>query len=326
MRKGFAINKRFARLSPLACRLSDIFAVSKYKYKILEKGRMQEINDRSATAITQGSFLDVLGTVIENARLIIAGALAAGLIALGVCFMLPQTYQSVAVVQADQSTASLMLTATVLDPVIASLGLARDTTVEQARSKLRKQIKTVIGRTDKLLTLTVSARSPQQAQALATALMQRTFQESKPKGSLRLRLETQLAEARVRFRNAHNVGESLRQRLELSGALGTNAISNSEVARGYAELLGATSTAQSQIVLLESQLEGLSDAQVVQFPTLAEESSGPKKGLIVIGATMTAGLALLLFVFIRQAVQNTTTSETNLAKLVRIRKALHLSQ
>lgn len=283
---------------------------------------MQKINDGSAIVDTQRNFLDMLVVLAENARLLVAGPLVVGLFALGIGFILPKTYQSVAVIQADQPAASLMLTATVLDPVIASLGLAKDTTVEQARIKLRKQIKTTIGRTDKLLTLTVSARSAQHAQVIATTLLLRTFQEVKPKGTLRLRLETQLAEARVRFASAQNVSESLRQRLESSGVSGANSISNSEAARGYAELLGATSTAQSQIVLLESQLEGLSDAQIVQSPTLAEEPSEPRKGLIAIGATLVAGLAFLLFVFIRQALKSTITSETNLAKLLRIRKAL----
>ncbi|MEO8013504.1 MAG: hypothetical protein ABI642_05120 [Polaromonas sp.] len=217
-----------------------------------------------------------------------------------------------------------MLTTTVLDPVIASLGLAMDKTVKQARVKLQDQIHTTFGRTDKLLTLTVSADSAQQAQAIAKALLLRTFQEVKPKGTLRLRLETQLAEARVRFSNAQNVGESLRQRLESPGASGANSIPNSEVARGYAELLGAMSTAQNQIVLLESQLEGLSDAQVVQSPTLAEEPSEPKKGLIAVGATLISGLALLVFVFMRQILRNTAGNDMNSKKLLRIRKALRL--
>lgn len=285
---------------------------------------MQEIKDRSAIKGAQGSSLDVLITVTENARLIVVGALAAGLLALGICFMLPQTFQSEAVVQADQSTASLMLTAAVLDPVIASFKLASDTTLEKARIKLRKQIKTTIGRTDKLLTITVSAHSAQQAQAIAMALIQRTLQEGRPKGSLRLRLETQLAEASVRLKNAQNVGESLRQLLELTGTSGTNSISNSEVARGYAELLGATSVAQSQIVLLEAQLEGLSDAQVVQSPTLAEEPSEPRKGLIAVGTTLIAGLALLVFVFMRHILRKIAFNETDSAKLLRIRKALRL--
>jgi len=286
---------------------------------------MQEIKDRSASEKTQASFLDVLVTVAENARLLAGGSLIAGIFAFGVCFMLPQTYQSVAVIQADQSTASLMTTTTVLDPVIASLGLTKDTTVEEARIKLRNQINTAIGRTDKLLMLTVSARSAQQAQATATALLLRTFQEVKPKGTLRLRLETQLAEARGRLKNAQAVGESLRQRLESPGTPGNASFTgSSEVARGYAELLGATGTAQSQIAALESQLEGLSDAQVVQFPTLPEKPSQPKKGLIAVGVTLATGLALLLFVFIRQSLRNTVAHEAALAKLLRIRNAFHL--
>lgn len=286
---------------------------------------MQEIKDRSASEKTQASFLDVLVTVAENARLLAGGSLIAGIFAFGVCSMLPQTYQSVAVIQADQSTASLMTTTTVLDPVIVLLGLAKDTTVEEARIKLRNQINTAIGRTDKLLTLTVSARSAQQAQATATALLLRTFQEVKPKGTLRLRLETQLAEARGRLKNAQAVGESLRQRLELPSTPGNaNLTGNSEAARGYAELLGATGTAQNQVAALESQLEGLSDAQVVQFPTLPEKPSQPKKGLIAVGATLATGLALLLFVFIRQSLRNTVAHEAALAKLLRIRNAFHL--
>ena len=286
---------------------------------------MQEIKDRSASEKTQASFLDVLVTVAENTKLLAGGPLIAGIFAFGVCFMLPQTYQSVAVMQADQSTASLMTTTTVLDPVIALLGLAKDTTVEEARIKLRNQINTAIGRTDKLLTLTVSARSAQQAQTTATALLLRTFQEVKPKGTLRLRLETQLAEAKGRLKNAQAVGESLRQRLESPGTPGNASFTgNSEVARGYAELLGATGTAQSQIAALESQLEGLSDAQVVQFPTLPEKPSQPKKGLIAVGVTLATGLALLLFVFIRQSLRNTVAHEAALAKLPRIRNAFHL--
>jgi capsule polysaccharide export protein KpsE/RkpR len=214
-----------------------------------------------------------------------------------------------------------MLTAAVLYPVIASLGLARDATPEDARTKLRKQIKASVGRTDKLLTLTVSAHSSQQAQAIAAAVLQRTYQEARPKGTARLRLEAQLAEARVRLKNAQDVGQSLYRQLD--GA-GTGANARAEVARGYAELLGATGAAQNQISLLEAQLEGLSEAQLIQAPTLPESASQPKKGLIAIGATLAAGLALLLFVFIRQTLRETAANQTTSAKWLRIRKSLGL--
>lgn len=280
---------------------------------------MESAKNSYAGADVDVGLLDVLVTLAENVKLLVIGSLLVGLCALGIGFMLPQTYQSVAVLQAEQPTASLMMTAVVLDPVIEALGLAKDETVEDARIKLQKQIKSSVGRNDKLLTLTVSGRTAQQAQAIASAVLRQTFQESRPKGSVRMRLEAQLAEARLRLKNAQEAATSLLEQLEKNGA-GTGG----EIARGYADLLGATGTAQGQISTLETQLEGLTDAQLVQFPTLPQKPSQPKKGLIAMGATLAAGLALLLSVFMRQALRNTTQNDTSSAKLLRIRKSLGL--
>lgn len=280
---------------------------------------MQEAKNRFSDAGVEVGLLDVLVTLAENVKLLVIGSLLVGLCALGIGFVLPQTYQSIAVLQAEQPTASLMVTAVVLDPVIEALGLAKDETLEAARIKLRERIKTAIGRNDKLMTLTVSGPTPQQAQDTANAVIHQTYQQSRPKGSVRTRLQTQLAEAQARLKNAQDASTSLMQQLEKSGAG-----NGGEVARGYADLLSATSTAQGQISTLETQLEGLTDAQLVQFPTLPQKASQPKKGLIAIGATLAAGLALLLFVFMRQALRNTTGNEKSSAKLLRIRKSLGL--
>ena len=280
---------------------------------------MQEVKNRFSGADVEVGLLDVLVILAENVKLLVIGSLLVGLCALGIGFMLPQTYQSVAVLQAEQPTASLMMTAVVLDPVIKALGLAKDETLEAARIKLRERIKAAIGRNDKLMTLTVSGPTPQQAQDTASALIYQTYQQSRPKGSVRTRLEAQLAEARLRLKNAQEAATSLLKQLEKNGA-GTGG----EIARGYADLLGATGTAQGQISKLETELEGLTDAQLVQFPTLPQKPSQPKKGLIAMGATLAAGLALLLFVFMRQALRNTAGNEKSSAKLLRIRKSLGL--
>ena len=280
---------------------------------------MQEVKNRFSGADVEVGLLDVLVTLAENVKLLVMGSLLVGLCALGIGFMLPQTYQSVAVLQAEQPTASLVVTAVVLDPVVEALGLAKDDTLEAARIKLRERIKAVIGRNDKLMTLTVSGPTPQQAQDTASALIYQIYQQSRPKGSVRTRLEAQLAEAQARLKNAQEAATSLLQHLEKNSA-GTGG----EVARGYADLLSATGAAQVQISTLETQLEGLTDAQLVQFPTLPQKPSQPKKGLIAIGATLAAGLALLLFVFMRQALRHTTGNEKSAAKLLRIRKSLGL--
>jgi uncharacterized protein involved in exopolysaccharide biosynthesis len=282
---------------------------------------MEETQSPLSTTVEEISLLDMLVTLAENVKLLIMGPLLVGLCALGISFAVPQTFQSVAVLQAEQATASLMSTAAVLDPVIASLGLAKDDTVEDARRKLREQIKTAVGKTDKLLTLTVSASTAQQAQAIAKALLQQAYLQSQPKGNVRARLEAQLAEAQARRKNAQDAAAGLLKRLESSGS---GAGGGAELARGYAELLSATGAAQAQISALETQLEGLSEALLVQAPTLPEKASQPKKGLIAIGATLATGLVLLLFVFMRQALRNTAANETSSAKLARIRRSLGL--
>ena len=111
------------------------------------------------------------------------------------------------------------------------------------------------------------------------------------------------------------------KRLETSAV---SASGGSELARGYADLLTAAA-AQGQVSALEIQLEGPSEALLVQAPTLPQKASQPKKALMAIGATLeTALLLLLLFIFVRQALRNTATDANSASKLARMRRALGL--
>lgn len=263
--------------------------------------------------------LDILVTLAENIKLLILGPLLVGICALGIAYIVPQTFESIAVLKAEQATASLMTTASVLDPVAADLGLTKVDSAEEARKLLREQIKVSVGRNDKLLTLTVSAPAPQQAQAIANAVLQQTYVQSRPKGSDLTRLEIQLKDAKARTKSAEDAAGALLKRMESNGAAGST-----ESARGYAELLNVAAAAQNQVAALQAQLEGLTDAQLIQAPTLPEKASKPKKGLIAIGATLAAGLALMLFVFVRQAVRGAAKDADAASKMARIRRALAL--
>lgn len=282
---------------------------------------MEEIQSPLPTTAEEVGLLDLLVTLAENARLLVIVPLLVGLCALALGFVLPQTFQSVAVLQAEQATASLMTTAAVLDPVAAGLGMDKEDGLEGARRTLRGQIKVAVGRNDKLLTLTVSAPTPQQAQATANAVLQQTYLQSRPKGSVAKRLEAQLAEAQGRLKNAESAAAGTLKRIETSSV---GSASGSELARGYAELLTVTSAAQGQVSALETQLEGLSEALLVQAPTLPEKASQPKKALMAMGATLGTGLLLLLFIFVRQALRTTATDADAADKLARIRRALGL--
>lgn len=283
---------------------------------------MDEIQSPVPAKVNEPGLLDLLVTLAENARLLIIGPLLAGLCALGLGFVLPPTYQSVAVLQAEQATASLMTTAAVLDPVAAGLGLDKEEGVEEARRTLRDDIRVTVGRNDKLLTLTVLGRTPEQAQATARALLEQTYLQSRPKGSVAKRLEVQLAEAQERLKNAENAAGSLLKRLETPA--GSTSNGSYELARGYADLLTAAAAAQKQLAEFETQLEGMSDALLVQAPTLPQKASQPKKSLLAIGVLLGTGLLLLLFIFVRQALRTTVADADAATKLARIRRALGL--
>ena len=263
--------------------------------------------------------LDILVTLAENIKLLILGPLLVGICALGIAYIVPQTFESIAVLKAEQATASLMTSAAVLNPVAAELGLTQEDSPEEARRRLREQIKVAVGRNDKLLTLTVSAPTPHQAQIVADAVLRQTYQQSRPKASELARLEVQLKGAEARIKNAEDAAGALLKRMELSGAGG-----GAELARGYGELLTVAAAAQKQVAELQALIEGLTDAQLVQAPTLPQKASKPKKGLIAIGATLAAGLALMLFVFVRQAVRGAAKDADAASKLARIRRALAL--
>ena len=283
---------------------------------------MDEIQRPQSSLEGEITLLDILVTLAENIKLLVIGPVLAGLCALGLAFVLPQTYESVAVVQAENFPASLITSAAVLDPITKSMGLAKsDDAVEEARNDLRAQIRAVAGKTDKLLTLTVSAQSAKQAQAVANALLEQAYLQSRPKANARLRLETQLAEARGRLKGAQSAADSMIKRLDSPAV---SIAGGAELARGYAETLNASSAAQGQVSALEAQLEGLSPAQLLQAPTLPQKASKPKKVVWAIGAALAAGLLLLVFVFMRQTVRSVARDGQATDKLAKIRRALSL--
>jgi capsular polysaccharide biosynthesis protein len=121
------------------------------------------------------SLLDLLQTLVENLRLLVVGPLVVGMLALGGASYWPRTYESTAVLTADQTTASIMQSAAVLDPIAVSLGYIAAMPVDEARLKLKGQIKVSVNAKDKLLTLTAQGSTPQAAQDLAQAMLTQTF-------------------------------------------------------------------------------------------------------------------------------------------------------
>lgn len=264
------------------------------------------------------SLLDLLQTIVDNLRLLVIGPIVAGLLALagaGASFW-PKTYESTAILKAEPIVASIMLSAAVLDPIASSLGYIPRMPVDDARAKLKEQIKANINAKDKLLTLTAQANTPQAAQALAQAVLQQTFSHSRPRDSEKLRLQKQLAQAQAREKEATQTAQLLGRKLDAVGSQGT-----SEVAQGYAQMIGVVKESQNAQIDTEQKLQGLDDSALVQEATLPTKHASPKRSLIAIIAALMAGFALLLFVFIRQALRRVSQDEVSTQKIIALQAA-----
>jgi hypothetical protein len=206
--------------------------------------------------------------------------------------------------------ASIMLSAAVLDPIASSLGYTPQMSADEARAKLKEQIKASVNNKDKLLTLTTQANTPQAAQALAQAVLQQTYTQSQPRDSEKLRLQKQLAQAQAREKEATQTAELLGRKLDSAGRAGT-----SEVAQGYAQMIEVIKASQNTQLDIEQQLQGLDASALVQEATLPTRHATPKRGLITIMAALATGFALLLYVFIRQAWHNASQNEVSAQKI-----------
>lgn len=262
------------------------------------------------------SLLDILQVVVDNLRLLVVGPILAGLLALAGVSFWPKTYESTAILRADQTTASVMLSAAVLDPIASSMGYAATMSTDEARIKLSKQIKASINAKDKLLTLTTQADTPPGAQALAQAVLQQTFTQSQPRDSEKLRLEKQLAQAKAREAEATQAMQLLGKKLDAAGGSGA-----SEIAQGYAQMLGVVKESQAAQVDIERQLQSLDASALVQQPTLPTKPVAPKRSLVAILSALAVGFLLLLFVFIRQSIRNASQNGESAQKLYALRTA-----
>jgi uncharacterized protein involved in exopolysaccharide biosynthesis len=88
----------------------------------------------------------------------------------------------------------------------------------------------------------------------------------------------------------------------------------------YKETLYELFAKQYELARVDEAREG-AVIQVVDPAVTPERKSKPKRALIAIIATLAAGFALLLFVFVRQALRNAAGDAESAQKLARLRAA-----
>lgn len=276
--------------------------------------------------------LDFLVIIAENIKLLVLYPVVAGLLVLGVSFAWPQRFQSQAVIQADFAVTykdyeanvrpelfvSMAHTSAVLEPVRQQLGFMPNASTEHALSELRESIKADISRAGKLVTITVTAPSAEQAQRSNQVLLVELFKQFKPRGADLVRLNAKLQFEKQALTNALSLEK------ELVDVIKTG--KESDLLRAaYIKVSDMKGDHFDAIQSLEMQLLGLSENALVQPATLPEKPLSNKKAQSAIIAALLTGFVLLLFVFIRKALLNASAKPESAAKLASIRRSIGLS-
>lgn len=271
--------------------------------------------------------LDLLVALAENLKLLILGTLLAGVLGTAMAFAWPQTFASVSILSPTKSglnvsgqvVASYIKSADILELVAQDLGFEPDISSAQRLKKLEKLVQVTVGKQDSpLVILTSQGPSPEQSQKLNAAIWKRVLPHTVPRGKELERLQQQLETERNRLASAEALEISTSKLLQ-GGA------TNESTARLYGELLAANSSRQRTISTLESQMEGLTDENLAQQPTLPELPIKPQKSLIIVGCTLAGAMLLLIFVFIRQVLRGASKDPGQAAKVARMRLALGLN-
>jgi tyrosine-protein kinase Etk/Wzc len=135
-----------------------------------------------------------------------------------------------------------------------------------------------------------------------------------------------LAESAPDFRQAMTELSALRSQLKRAeqSQLSGSASDSDYIAKyrdfKYYETLFELFAKQFELARIDESREG-AVIQVVDVALPPERKSKPKKGLIAVVATLASGFILLLFVFVRHAVQRAQKDEEGQQKLVRLRRS-----
>ncbi len=269
------------------------------------------------------SLLDILVTLAESWKLLVFGPLVVGVLAGGLSFLWPNTYESVAIVRLTEEEAALIHAAPVLDPLIDKFDLLKDVngSQEDARLSLKNKLVLAIDKKTKLATLTAKARTPEQAQALGTAAIEAVLQELRVKGKEKEAVLKTIAINQQAIGVAEDALEAVQKSLK-RGAMAD--LQQESAIKNLTSLNAEIATKTQTNADLALKLEPRGEEVYAQKASLPERKSAPKRGLVAIIAVLISGFALLMFVFVRKAWRGVSQDPESSEKIAVIKESLGL--
>lgn len=276
---------------------------------MIEENREKILHDPGEIGLLDGAVV-----IAENLKLLVLGPIAAGLLSLGICYAVPQTFASDSIVAlpnvmnvsggntaatsiATAQAAAVMTSPIVLDSVIKSLNLAERRAMQIARKKLVGQVRPTVGK-DGLLRLETTANTPTEAQNIANAVLSAWLTSTVPGAEERADLEKRLESAK----SSLIAVEQLLKRLTAEGSSNlSQPLTRGEAGTSIVAISELQTKFLGDVLGIPRQLLGYSRDVIKQPPTLPTEPVSPQKGLIATIVAVLSGVSLLLWVFMREA-------------------------
>ncbi len=263
------------------------------------------------------SLLDLLVVIAENLRLLVLGPLLAALLALGISSVLPRSWQSITLLRGGSPTLATVVTSpAVLLPVARVQGVPAGQSMDAAVEDLRKRVKANFNAKDQVLTVTVTADTPDAALALGNRIFDQLKLASAPAGPERARLESQIADISRREEQLDGSIQALSARLrDAPGAASSNSV------RSYGQVMSTAHQVSADRMAIAKQLAGVDESNLLQAPSLPDRPVSRKRAVVALVSALAAGFLLLLWVFARQAMRNAEADPESAGKLRHARAA-----
>lgn len=236
---------------------------------------------------------------------------------------LASNYRSTAILQIGD-TGVLLNSPSVLRATIEELDMRDElgSTMDNAVRALSRQISTTTI-APKITQVSLVGRNADRAQVTLTTIIKNFALQIAPRGQEREKIERQIDAISTSVEQMRKFAETLTS----DGQTSKTATSGSnDAALGYVALLNEILIKENDIIVLQRSLKGLSEADILQPPTLPEETVASNRLAFSLLAAIAAGLGVLFVVLIGEVVRRASIDPLALSDLKRIRNALPFSR
>jgi hypothetical protein len=288
---------------------SRALTMSDYQIMSMRQAELAKAESAGESGATNGRgnwralCLGGLAVLVEHWKVIVVATLVAGVLAYGVCLLLPKVYTSIAYLGPleeinAKATEVVIQSAPVLDPVIEKFPQYRDGySLENRREYLNSKLswKVVKGSPPKtaIYTLSLDDRDPNRAQSMLSAILDRWLETLAPRPDTSARLEKTLEASEIQANDLSQVISELKKRPDALVA---------DIRSGYyppniVDMMKMRTETAAKIVELTQQLRAGSRDLIFRAPNLPQEPSGPRK-IIIVPVAMAVTLVVLIAFFL----------------------------